>query len=219
MSWVELSQTLGETRRSQGNSTSMKSAKALTLTKLTAKLSVVALVASFGFNVNCPASCAGQIAPSVKQATPAEIKQWFVSYDQIRRQAQLTPNERQEADNLISKGLSVLMPGEEKIVAQALLTKLVNKYTQAVTAMGGLPLYAQTLPVHRGYFQYFTSAGQLFSDYLKVQNDLFVVDQATGQPLLSQLMQRKQQLADLDTQIKQVDKQVRAQFGVQAYQY
>lgn len=187
--------------------------------KLSIKLLVVALVASFGFNVNCPASCAGQIAPQVKQATPAEIKQWFLTYDQIRRQAQMTPQERQQADNLMAKGLSVLMPGEEKIVAQALLTKLVNKYTQAVTAMGQLPLYAQTLPVHRGYFQYFTSAGQLFSDYLKVQNDLFIVDQSTGQPLLSSLMQRKQQLADLDTQIKQLDKQVRAQFGVPAYQY
>lgn len=197
----------------------MTTAKAVSFAKLSTKIALVALIASFGFNVNCPASCAGQIAPSVKQATPAEIKQWFVSYDQIRRQAQMTPRERQDADNLMQKGLSVLMPGEEKIVAQAMLTKLVNKYTQAVTAMGGLPLYTQTLPVHRGYFQYFTSAGQLFSDYLKVQNDLFVVDASTGQPLLSQLMQRKQQLADLDTQIKQVDKQVRSQFGVPAYQY
>jgi len=197
----------------------MTTARGVSFVKVSVKLAMVALVASFAFNVNCPASSAGQVAATVKQATPAEIKQWFVTYDQIRRQAQMTPAERQQADNLMSKGLSVLMPGEEKIVAQALLTKLVNKYTQAVTAMGQLPLYNQTLPVHRGYFQYFTSAGQLFSDYLKVQNDLFVVDQATGQPLLSQLMQRKQQLADLDTQIKQVDKQVRAQFGVQAYQY
>lgn len=189
------------------------------MTRAKATFLVVALIASFGFNVNCPAISAQAAAATVKQATPAEIKQWFVSYDQIRRQAQMTPSERQQADNLMSKGLSVLMPGEEKIVAQALLTKLVNKYTQAVTAMGQLPLYNQTLPVHRGYFQYFTSAGQLFSDYLKVQNDLFVVDQSTGQPLLSQLMQRKQQLAELDTQIKQLDKQVRSQFGVPAYQY
>src|SRR5688572_7320312 len=46
------------------------------------------------------------------------IGQWFGQYDQIRRQAQMSPAERQQADSLMSRGLSILVPGENKIATK-----------------------------------------------------------------------------------------------------
>ncbi|HEY9784081.1 MAG TPA: hypothetical protein V6D17_01680 [Candidatus Obscuribacterales bacterium] len=156
--------------------------------------------------------------PRAVQGGPL-IQQWFQKYDQVRRQAQMNPAERQKADNLLSKGLSIIVPGEEKVVTQNLLNKLVLRYQTAAEQMKLLPLYGETERLHRGYYQYFCDAGKLFSDYLKVQNNLFAVDEATGKPLASTLMQRKQSLEMLDQGNKALDEQLRNQFGIPPYQY
>lgn len=147
------------------------------------------------------------------------IMQWFQRYDQIRRQAQMSPAERQKADNLLSKGLSIIVPGEEKTVTQNLLNKLVNRYQVASEQMKQLPVFPETEKLHRGYYQYFCDAGKLFGDYIKVQNSLFVVDETTGKPLAGTLMVRKQNLEMLDQANKALDEQVRQQFGIAAYKY
>lgn len=154
-----------------------------------------------------------------QQQNLANIQQWFVSYDQVRRAAQMNPQERQKADGLLSKGLSIIVPGEEKVATQALLTKLVNKYQMATDQMKRLPLYPETEKLHRGYYQYFNEARKLFSDYLKVQTNLFVVDEQTGKPLAGGLMLRKQNLEMLDQNNKALDEQLRNQFGIAPYQY
>lgn len=164
----------------------------------------------------------GGVSPTMvanQQQNLANIQQWFVSYDQVRRAAQMNPQERQKADGLLSKGLSIIVPGEEKVATQALLTKLVNKYQMATDQMKRLPLYPETEKLHRGYYQYFNEARKLFSDYLKVQTNLFVVDEQTGKPLAGGLMLRKQNLEMLDQNNKALDEQLRNQFGIAPYQY
>src|SRR5690606_26110109 len=105
-------------------------------------------------------------------ATESQLKEWFERYDEIRRSAQMSPAERKQADELMSKGLSIIVPGEEKDVSQKLLNSLVARYASACEKMKGLPLYSETEKLHRGYYQYFLQAQQLFGDYLKVQNNL-----------------------------------------------
>lgn len=146
------------------------------------------------------------------------IGQWFKSYDEIRRKAQMTPAERAKADGLMSKALAMFIPGEEKVQAQKLLSSLVARYAQAVDEMKRLPLYPETDRLHRGYYQYFSTARQLFSDYLTVQQNPLATD-ANGTPIAGTLMARKQALEGLDQANKGIDGQLRSQFGIPPYQY
>ncbi|MGD9680007.1 MAG: hypothetical protein AB7W16_02380 [Candidatus Obscuribacterales bacterium] len=149
---------------------------------------------------------------------PKLIAEWFGRYDQIRRQAQMNPQEKNRANELLSKGLSIIIPGQEKETTRKLLTSLVSRYQTASEQMKLLPLYHETEQLHRGYYQYFTSAGALFSDYLKVQGNILVPD-ASGNPLASTLMPRKQGLENLEQQVKALDGNLRARFGIPAYKY
>ncbi|MBC8000446.1 MAG: hypothetical protein IAF58_21020 [Leptolyngbya sp.] len=150
----------------------------------------------------------------------AYVPQWFGRYDQIRRQAQMTPAEKMKSDTLMAKGMGAMLgSGPDKGTMQVLLTKMVSKYSTASEQMKQLPLYPETEKLHRGYYQYFSDAKRLFSDYLRVQTSIFAVDDETGKPVVSLLMARKQNLENLDIQNKALDDQLRKQFGIAPYQY
>lgn len=149
---------------------------------------------------------------------PQAVLGWFSRYDAIRRQAQMTPAERSKADAMMSQGLSVIIPGEEKVAAQAFLSRLVQKNSVAANQLKQLPLYPETENLHRGYYKYFTDAARLFQDYITVQNNLFAVD-GQGKALAGGLVMRKQALEELDQANKALDARLRQQFGVAAYRY
>lgn len=151
-------------------------------------------------------------------SNPQAIRDWFQRYDQVRRQSQMNPVERQKADALMAKGISMFIPGDEKVATQKLLNNLVGRYATASEQMKGLPLYPETERLHRGYYQYFNNAHELFGDYLKVQDNILAKDGA-GNALAGTLMTRKQNLETLDTNNKALDAQIRAQFGIAPYKY
>ncbi|HMW88405.1 MAG TPA: hypothetical protein PKN86_05855 [Candidatus Obscuribacter sp.] len=153
------------------------------------------------------------------QTDPALIKRWFAAYDQVRRQAQMTPSERRQADAMLSKGLSMFVPGDEKLAGQKLLSGLIGKYQQAMGQMKQLPLYPETEKLHRGYYQYFSDARNLFSDYIRVQNEPFAKDPNTGERLIGQIVVRKANLTDLESNVKALDAQLRGGFGIAPYRY
>ncbi|MBZ0189323.1 MAG: hypothetical protein K8F91_23970 [Candidatus Obscuribacterales bacterium] len=147
-----------------------------------------------------------------------QLAEWFQCYDQIRRQAQLSPADKAKANALLSKGISLIVPGAEKEVTRKLLAGLVTRYNRAAEQMKLLPLYPETEQLHRGYYQYFNTAGMLFTDYLKVQNNILVPD-ATGAPLAGSLMPRKQNLEQLENNIKALDTSLRNKMNIAPYKY
>ena len=157
--------------------------------------------------------------PQMAASTPASIKQWFKSYDEIRRLAQMSPQERARADAMMSKGLSMIVPGEEKLATQELLNSLVQRYQTACDALKALPFLQATGDLHKGYFEYFNDARILFSDYLKVQSNIFAVDPSSGKPIASQLMSRKEDLEGLDARNKELDAKLRSQYLIPPYKY
>lgn len=161
------------------------------------------------------------VAPVPTQAPgpTLTIAQWFQRYDQIRREAQMSPTERQQADTLLSRGISILVPGQQKLETKALLSNMVGRYQRACMQLKQLPQIQPTQQLHLSYFNYFSNAGNLFNDYLRVQDNLFLTDATTGQPVAASLLQRKQMLEALETRCKQVDSATRAQFGVPPYKY
>ncbi|MDZ4835115.1 MAG: hypothetical protein SGJ27_15170 [Candidatus Melainabacteria bacterium] len=158
----------------------------------------------------------GQIQPD--KGKSAAIAQWFQNYDDIRRKSQMNPTEKAKADALMSKAFSMFIPGNDKIAAQKLLTNLVARYNQATEDMKRLPLYPETEKLHRGYYQYFANAKQLFGDYLTVQQNPLSTD-SNGTPVAGSLMTRKNNLESLDQTNKALDGQLRAQFNIPAYRY
>lgn len=152
-------------------------------------------------------------------ASADRVGQWFNQYDEIRRRAQMNPRERQQADYFLSKITAVFVPGEEKIQARELLTRMVNRYRQATLSLKQVPLIPETEQLQRGYYRYFVNAGNLFIDYLKVQDNLLVADQQTGRPIAAGLMQRKQDLEALNQSIQGLDQQIRYRYGIPPYRY
>jgi hypothetical protein len=157
-----------------------------------------------------------QAAPSPQQQ--AKVGQWFAGYDRIRRTAQMSPQEKSYSDKLLSSKLSMFIPGPEKVAAQNLLGNMVARYDKASGSLRSLPSIPETLQLQKGYFQYFTTARGLFSDYLKVQANVLASDQA-GNPIAATLLPRKQALEQLEGGVKQLDAQLRTQFGVRPFQY
>jgi hypothetical protein len=157
-------------------------------------------------------------AMAAPPAASAAVKQWFQKYDLVRRQAQMKSGERQRADALMSKGLSMIVPGPEKADSQELLSKLIARYQLARQQLEHMPLLPATEQLHRGYYQYFSEAQGLFSDYLRVQDNLFAVD-SMGKPIAGQLLARKENLESLDARNKYIDAQLRQRFAIPPYQY
>lgn len=182
----------------------------------TSTLAAISLICLPGLAHQLNKASKGQAAQA---SVPLDVPQWFNRYDQIRREAQMTAEERDQANELLSKGFSPLRPENEKVATKNLLTKLVGKYRSARLAMKNLPTLPQTQKLHNGYSQYFSTAGDLFADYLTVQSNLFAKDKQTGRPILGQLLERKDKLQQLNEQIQDIDKQTRKQFDIPGYQY
>jgi hypothetical protein len=159
------------------------------------------------------------VQANAKSANKISVPEWFNRYDKIRYQAQMSPSERQKADVLLAGGASMLVPGDKKAASCDLLSKLVLRYKTAIISLNALPRNPETLQLHKGYYQYFLNAYQLFSDYLKVQDNLLAVDSNTGQPIATGLIQRKSNLESLERSVKDLDRNMRLQFGISSYPY
>lgn len=170
-------------------------------------------------NPDQPGSVPGEKSKSGQENIVNSVRDWFAQYDQIRRTAQMAPQERQQADQILGQGLALFMPGQQKVLAQRLLIDLVQRYQTACQQLNNIPMIPATEQLHRGFYQYFFEAQRLFSDYLKLQDNLFAVNPTTGQPIAGELMERKQALEELDQSNKALDQQLRLQYGIPPYQY
>lgn len=160
---------------------------------------------------------AGRVS-RVSAGKKTQIQGWFSRYDQIRFRAQMNPREKQQADVLLSRKLSMFMPGPEKVATREILTSLVQRYQQALAALKALPSLPETGRLQQAYLQYFDIAMNLFSDYLRVQDNLLAVD-SSGQPIAAQLLQRKLALESLEHSCKEIDAQARSAYAVNPYPY
>ncbi len=165
-----------------------------------------------------PGGAKGMQKSSASPQQAAKVYQWFLKYDEIRRRAQMNPIEKQQADGLLARGLSLFMPGQDKLAGKQLLSGLVIRYQTATQSMQSLQVLPETKKLQEAYYQYFETAMRLFQDYLKVQDNLFAVDN-TGQSIAKQLIQRKAELENLEHMCKELDAQTRSAYGVAAYQF
>lgn len=151
-------------------------------------------------------AAAGSQANSPQAEANERVRAWFASYDDIRRRAQMTAAERKQADDLLQRGFSVLLPGFGRIAVHRLLRKMIDRYQAAASAMRELNPPPETKELHEGYTRYFVTARQLFAD----------TRHAIGNPFRSKkgLSERKDDLSQLEASLKSLDQQLRDKHGV-----
>jgi hypothetical protein len=125
------------------------------------KLLSVCLSISLFLSVFSFTAKAGLAQQPTQENSVGVIKSWFAQYDQMRRAAQMSPAERQQADQILSKGLALFMPGQDKILAQKLLIDLVKRYDIACHQLSSLQIIPATEQLHRRYYQYFVDRASL----------------------------------------------------------
>jgi hypothetical protein len=186
---------------------------------------VLALLLSLMQNVVVPIGVAlvSFQSAQAKSGSTAKVNTWFQRYDQIRREAQMSPSEKERSTSLMTAGIAASFmqstdAAQDKAAANALLTKMVNRYVKASAQMAALPRLGETKKLYDGYSLYFHNAGALFADYLKLQNNLFARD-ANGNSLMGQLTRRKTDLEALDAVNKNLDARLRAKYGIAPYAY
>lgn len=184
---------------------------------------VLTLTAVSVFSVASVLQLPSANAASGKSEKQTRIDDWFSKYDQVRKEAQMSDAERDRSRQLMTQGLTANFiqtkdSAQDKAAANALLRRMIERYAKAAGQMAVLPQVVETKKLHQGYSQYFKNAGLLFSDYLKVQNNLFATDTG-GAPLLGQMQQRKADLEALDLANKDLDSKMRGKFGIAAYPY
>ncbi|HEY9869017.1 MAG TPA: hypothetical protein V6D08_07610 [Candidatus Obscuribacterales bacterium] len=122
----------------------------------------------------------------------------------------MTPTERKQADDLLQRGFSLLLPGFGRIAAHKLLRTMISRYQTAASAMRELTPPPETRELHQGYTRYFVTARQLFVD----------TRQAIGNPFRSKkgLSERKEELTKLEASLKSLDKELRDKYGIKPYE-
>lgn len=133
----------------------------------------------------------------------AAVTEWFKKYDQIRRNAEETTKDKYQS--------LFLAEGKPDKKNAELASKMIDKYTVALAAMKQLPPIPETRQLHKGYIEYFSSARQLFIDFLK------------GQKMVPYSVKRfapaKDRLQALDKVNKRLDEQLRKTYGIPKHKH
>ncbi len=133
----------------------------------------------------------------------AAVTAWFKEYDQTRRNAEMTRKDKYQA-------LYLGMNKPDKNNA-ALASKMMGKYTTAVAAMKQLQSTPETHALQEGYTEYFSSARQLFADYLEAQIAVPFTNKA--------LIPAKKKLEVLDKANKRLDAQLRKKYKIPKHKH
>lgn len=140
--------------------------------------------------------------PEQVRKNPA-VTEWFKKYDQIRRDAEETNKEKCQ-----SLFLGENKPDKNNVI---LATEMTAKYTVAHAAMKRLPSTPETRELQTGYIEYFNSARQLFSEFLKAEK--------TTPFSIKHLAPAKNRLQALDKSNKKLDAELRKKYGIAKHKH
>ncbi len=131
------------------------------------------------------------------------VREWFDKYDEIRRDAEMT---------MADKWQSMLLQARKPEPKNAALAKrMSSKYSRALSAMKRLGSPPETKALQVGYIEYFSTARQLFEDYLVAQNAVPFTNQS--------LVPTKKKLEVLDKRNKQIDDVLRREYFIKKHRH
>lgn len=131
------------------------------------------------------------------------VRDWFAKYDQIRRDAEMTTGEKMQAMHLNAD-----KPQQKNA---ALASKMLARYSTALSAMKQLSPIPETRELQERYTEYFSRASRLFSDF---------VDAQTKVPYPSEsLTAGRKELEAFDKSNKVLDKDLRLKYSISKHKH
>jgi hypothetical protein len=131
------------------------------------------------------------------------VSDWFGRYDQIRRDAEMTMGDKWQWFFLLDK-----RPNKKNA---ALGTRMLKKYTIALSQMNELGSTPETKELQMRYIEYFITARQLFSNYVAAQKEVPFTNQA--------LAPSRKKLEELDKKNKQLDEELRKKYMIAKHKH
>jgi hypothetical protein len=141
-----------------------------------------------------------------------QVHAWFKQYDQIRRDAEMTLQEKFQVHSLFAKLGDDKKSSSEK--SEDLAKRMMDRYAEAAKKIHDLPELAATAELKKGYEEFFTRSSQLFQDYMstnKKGNEKNVTKEEVGA--------KKEELTAFDKKIKSIDAGLRTKYGVRAHRH
>lgn len=179
----------------------------------TAVIAALGLFGSHNLSANAEAQSTSETKKEASGASNEPVKAWFAKYDQIRRDAEMTMNEKLQARSVLTKGLDPASSEEHKEKSKKFAETMSARFGKAAEQLKQLPSDAATEKLQDGYTHFF---GQLETIYSEVANG----DKATGKPVgRAELKQKKDRLTAEDKQIKELDRELREKYSIAAHKH
>ena len=159
-------------------------------------------------------SIARDSSGSIDQSKQKKVETWFLKYDRIRKDAEMTIRERKESYKLRGRGIGVLVPGFGRLSAQRLLKNLIRKYDTAIKELEKLPSIPETEELQIKYKLYFEKAHSVFVDCGRLIRNPLLARAKGNRSLRKSIRNRRIELQALEPQLKQIDNKLRDEFGI-----
>jgi hypothetical protein len=133
----------------------------------------------------------------------ASVTKWFCKYDRIRRDAEMPLS-----DKLL---FCLLTAARSEKRSSGLAARMIERYTAALSALKELKPIPETKDLQDGYVLYFSTARQLFTDYLDAQKQGTITDQS--------VISEKKKLEEIDKANKKLDATLRTEYEISRYRH
>jgi hypothetical protein len=153
----------------------------------------------------------GTAAPSDSRE---QVQAWFAQYDQIRREAEMSMQEKFQAHSLFSKIAYEKGPLSVNEKSEEFAKKMMDRYAEAAKKVTDLPKLAATAELQKGYEEFFSKTSHLFHYLLpakKKGNEKIATRE--------EVQAKREELPSLDKKIKEMDAKLRTKFSIRAHRH
>ncbi len=154
------------------------------------------------------------VVPSLAETTIQQSEKqnqtvidWFKTYDQIRRDAEMPFREKLKYGSGLKKALK--SGGKLSDSHKAFIQKMVSKYATASAAMKTLGSVPETKELQEGYLEYFIEMERTFADCLKSEE--------LTETQLNDKAAAKEKLETLNQKIRKIDSTLRKQYDIEKH--
>jgi small-conductance mechanosensitive channel len=159
------------------------------------------------------AATAGATATAAPSDSRDQVQAWFAQYDQIRREAEMSMQEKFQAHSLFSKIADEKRPLNVNEKSEEFAIKMMDRYAEAAKKVTDLPELAATAELQKGYEEFFSKSSRLFHHLLSAKKGNEKI--ATRE----EVQAKREELTSLDKKIKEMDAKLRTKFSIRAHRH
>lgn len=153
-------------------------------------------------------------APAAYTPEKEQVQAWFSQYDQIRREAEMTMQQKFQAHSLFSKVAEGKKDALQNEKSEEFAQTMMDTYAGAASKIRNLPELAATVELQHGYEDFFMRSSKLFKNFISAKKK-------GNEKIASkeEVQAKREELITLDKKIKALDAKLRLKFGVKAHKH